>query len=257
MVDYASPLPLNLPEKIFHNRLPGWSIFIMNGNNDDLDTAAIPEDIWEAGGIYPLQATAQLLEIVSSSAADAAAGLGARTVKITGLNALYEVITETLTLNGVTAVATVNAYLRINEFKVVTVGATGYNVGTVTLRLASAGVSQSVIGVATGLGDGVAHTGVYTVPLGLKAYPLMMTVSLLNEVPGSALVHLRVKEFNTSWFVRRQFGLNSTGGSNVLFNPPFFTNPFPEKTDLKFTAVTSTANNMGISATLVGYLGPM
>ena len=60
--------------------------------------------------LYPYLAAASLLQVSSGSANDTAAGTGARTVTIVGLDANYNVISETLTMNGVTPVQTVNSY---------------------------------------------------------------------------------------------------------------------------------------------------
>jgi len=97
--------------------------------------------------------------IASSSASDSAAGVGARTVKITYLDATGAgPFTETLTLNGVTPVNTVATNLCfIEEMEVLTVGATGTNVGTLTLFTATGG-GGTVIGTI-GIGNIVAAVG--------------------------------------------------------------------------------------------------
>jgi hypothetical protein len=53
-------------------------------------------------------AAALQMTVSSSSASDTSAGTGARTVLITGLNANYAVISESVTMNGQTAVTTTN-----------------------------------------------------------------------------------------------------------------------------------------------------
>lgn len=61
-------------------QVPGYRRITALGNNPDVDSAAVPEDIWSGGGAYPWMTGATSLEIVSSSANDTAAGTGARTV---------------------------------------------------------------------------------------------------------------------------------------------------------------------------------
>lgn len=84
--------------------------------------------------------------VSSSSASDASAGVGARTVAIvyydqTGAGPF----TETITLNGTTAVNTVSTTICfIESIRVVTVGSTGNNVGTITLFGATAGGGGTV-----------------------------------------------------------------------------------------------------------------
>lgn len=79
--------------------------------------------------------------IVSSSANDTSAGTGARTVRIYWMNSTgTSEGTEDVTLNGVTnvnLVTTTKCY--IEKMEVLTVGSTGSNVGTITLRTGLAG----------------------------------------------------------------------------------------------------------------------
>ena len=74
------------------------------GKNPDVGNTE--ETIWDAGGLYSWQSAAESLEILSSEVADAAAGTGARTVTVKGLDSNYELLSETVTLNdGFYAVA--------------------------------------------------------------------------------------------------------------------------------------------------------
>lgn len=73
--------------------------------------------------------------IKSASASDAAAGTGARTVKITYFDSTgVGPTTETVTMNGTTCVATVSTTIAyIEKMEVITVGSTLSNVGILTL----------------------------------------------------------------------------------------------------------------------------
>lgn len=125
-------------------------------------SAAANTDVWEGTGLYPLQFSAVAMEILSSSANDTAAGTGARTMMLIGLDGNWNVQSETLTLNGVTPVATVKNYMRINNLNVISAGSGGVNAGDITLRLAGAGVSQAVAKA----GYAFAKQAIYTVPVG-------------------------------------------------------------------------------------------
>lgn len=109
---------------------------------------------------YTEQTTNFTGSVKSTSANDASAGTGARTVIITyydqtgaGPN------TETVTLNGTTAVNLVNTnHCFIEKMVVVTVGSTGSNAGTISLFTGAAGAGTTVgsIGfgnLASGRGD--------------------------------------------------------------------------------------------------------
>ena len=112
----------------------GYKIIKRMGRNPDIDIATVPEVLWGKGGLNIWPAAAAATEAVSSAAADAAAGTGARTVKVTGLDANWAVITETVILNGVTPVPMTNQFLRVQFMEVLTVGSGGVNAGNVQIR---------------------------------------------------------------------------------------------------------------------------
>src|ERR1700761_481571 len=64
--------------------------------------------------LYPYLAATSQLQISSASANDTPAGAGARTVFLSGLDANYLPISETLTTNGVSNVISTKSYLRLN-----------------------------------------------------------------------------------------------------------------------------------------------
>lgn len=139
--------------------VPGYTRVALLGHNPDIGLGAA-EDVWEGGGNYTLLSAASQLELVSASAADAAAGTGARTVLIQGLDANWLPISETITLNGLTPVSTVNSYLRLNLMTTVTSGSGQVNAGDLTLRVAGGGTVQSIARAGYGFG----RQAVYTVP---------------------------------------------------------------------------------------------
>lgn len=138
--------------------VPGYARVAILGHNPNIQTSGTAADVWEGGGNYPLLTVASQLEILSTSAADTAAGTGARTVLIQGLDANWLPITETLTLNGVTPVATVNSYLRINLMTTVTAGSGAQNAGDLTLRVVGAGSTQSIARSGYGFGRQAVYT---------------------------------------------------------------------------------------------------
>ena len=141
-------------------------------------TAAAGTDVWEGASAYPFQAAATKLEILSASASDTAAGTGARTFTIVGLDANFNVISEVITLAGVTPVQTVNSYLRVNGLTIASAGSGNTNAGDVTLRVTGAGASQAIARA----GYGYAKQAIYTVPAG---FTLLIT-DLLLEAGGFA-----------------------------------------------------------------------
>lgn len=119
---------------------------------------------------YTEQTTNFTGSVVSSSASDAAAGTGARTVKITYLDSTgVGPLTETVTLNGTTAVNLVSTnHCYIEKMEVLTVGSTGSNVGTITLKTGAGGAGTTVGTIAaTDLSTFWNH---HYVPLGKTCY---------------------------------------------------------------------------------------
>lgn len=139
------------------NGVPGYTRVALLGHNPDIGSG-LAEDVWEGGGNYPLLTAASQLEVVSTSAADTAAGTGARTVLVSGLDANWLPISETVTLNGTTPVTTVNSYLRVNLFTTVTSGSGKVNAGDLTLRVVAAGSVQSVARAGYGFGRQAVYT---------------------------------------------------------------------------------------------------
>ena len=80
------------------------------------------EDIWNAGGVLEYLSSAETMDIVSSSANDTAAGTGARTIEVAGVDNDCNPVYEIVTMNGGTEVTTVNAFYRVNRMRVMTTG---------------------------------------------------------------------------------------------------------------------------------------
>src|SRR3972149_2497177 len=95
--------------------VPGHTRVSALGSNPDVDTGTLPEDVWDGGGLYPFMTAATFLEVLSSSVNDSAAGTGARTITLFGLNASYVPVNQVITLNGVTPVAIPTALFRIQN----------------------------------------------------------------------------------------------------------------------------------------------
>lgn len=101
---------------------------------------------------YTEQTTNFTGSVKSSSANDSSAGTGARTVTITYYDQTGAgPFTETVTLNGTTAVNLVNTnHCFIEKIVVTTVGSTGSNAGTISLFTGSGGTGTTVGSIAFG-----------------------------------------------------------------------------------------------------------
>lgn len=155
--------------QVGRGQIPGHSIVHVFGHNPDVDTTE--ETIWPANGLLGHPASPTVMTISSSSASDTAAGTGARSVYILGINGTGGYVSETVTLNGQTAVSTVKEYDAIEQMSVVSVGSDGVNAGTIYAGtgLVTAGVPATVYS-AMGVGDNLSLVGHWTCPAGHTGY---------------------------------------------------------------------------------------
>lgn len=129
------------------------------------------ETIWTASSVYSYLSAATVIKLSSDSADDAAAGTGARTVRISGLDGSYNEISEVVTLNGQTAVNTVNSYLRVFEILVMTAGSGGTAAGVIYAGTGTvtSGVPANVYATIPS-GYNKSEMALWTVPAGYTAY---------------------------------------------------------------------------------------
>lgn len=110
----------------------------------------------------------------STSTSDASAGTGAQTVTLNGLNTSFASVSETVTMNGTTAVNTVGTtYAFIENMVVATVGTTGGNVGTIEIFTATAGGGSIWGSIAPQ--DNQTFWAHHYVPSGVTCYILTMS----------------------------------------------------------------------------------
>jgi hypothetical protein len=217
------------------------------GANRVVDTGTVPETVWEVGGLYPYQSTPQLLEVFGGVNDDEdAAGTGAWTVEVQGLDANWEPQTATVVMNGVTPVAIPTlTWLRIFRAKVLTAGSTHSNVGAITIRIAGAGATLAQI-IAT-LGQTTMAT--YTVPAGRTAFVKSFTLSVLFGTGGGgqADVALFVRDnavANAAFQIKSECGGRSGASSREFVVPLEFT----EKTDIEARVLDVSNNATSVTA---------
>lgn len=229
---YGEPGSFEL--QVARGQIAGHSVVQIFGYNPDLDTTE--ETIWPDGGTVPHPTVSSVLSIVSTSTDDdgSPAGTGARTVYIEGVDGTYQVISETVTLNGTTPVSTVNSYLCINAFYVATVGSGGANVGEITAKVNS--TLYDIIAV----GYNNRTTAHYCVPAGYTAYLAEGIITAGQDV-GTTSVTGYLKQVGPDG-VLRVGAVTTLNNGAVQYD---FTFPYviPEKTIVSASAVGSAANN--------------
>lgn len=163
--------------QVARSQIRGHSIRHIFGYNPDID-AGVEETIWTAGGLYTHASSPTIMTVSSTSASDTAAGVGARQIYILGINSTGNEVSETVTLNGQTAVNTFHTYTEIQYVLVTSVGSTGHNVGNISIGTGTvtAGVPAVIYGhiLSTENGSLIGH---YTVPLDHTGYLMAGSVS--------------------------------------------------------------------------------
>ncbi len=180
------------------------------------------EDLWEIGGAYPFQSSAQAIEILSTAANDTAAGTGARTVVVEGLDADLLFQTETVILNGATAVDLVNTYRRIFRAYVATAGSGGVNEGAISVRVDGGGTILAIISI--GLGQTL--MALYTVPADQTAYVIGYYGDLAKGNPTGSqadiglYVRPDISQADSPLQLKHFIGLSSDGTSHHVHQFP-------------------------------------
>lgn len=231
------------------NQIPDIRRVTVLGNNPSIDTTSTPEDIWTGGGLYPWLSSVQPLEAVSANTADTAAGTGARTVLVTGLDSTYAEISETVTLSGTTPVPLVNQFLRINQCLVMTSGTTGTNQGNITIQTITSAISQAVLQA----GYGFARQAVYTVPAGhtLSIHSSVFSLNRTTGVDKVATVSNFIKLVNGTYRMPLEFSVSSTTPYRHDGVPGIV---LPEKVDFTFRCNSVSSNNTDITAGFLAIL---
>ncbi len=185
------------------------------GTNDDIDSAAA-EDVWEHGGSVNYLSSASILNITSTDAADASAGTGMRTFRLSGLDANLNEISEEITLNGQTIVTTSKQYLRLTEMLGLTWGSGEFNVGTIHAftGTATAGTpdDEDLTYLTISPLHGLSLSAIYTVPAGKKAYlyeTYMTTDSAAKQVEGKVYIRNDILSGTAGWCIILDFKTDS------------------------------------------------
>lgn len=213
----------------------GHSVMLKFGRNPDIDTGSA-EDVWEGGGVYPFDTTAQSLEIVSSDGADVSNGTGARTVTVIGLDANYVAKSEVVTMTGGTAAALPGTWMRVHRCSVATAGSGEVNAGTLTVRIAGAGATRLVVGA----GDGQTLMAVYTIPAGTTGYLYHYYVTG-NATPVAPTMDVNLWTRTNAGVrnLKHQQAMSSGQALDYWFAIPF---RITEKTDVWIRAASSVNN---------------
>lgn len=205
-------------------------------------TSVAYESIWEGSNAYPWQTVADQLEVLSSSANDTSAGTGARTVELEGLDSSWNLLTETLTMNGTTAVTTTASFLRIFRARVVTAGTSLRNEGDITIRDQDTSTTRALITNGPTSSFGQSLMAVYTIPAGKTGYVININFSSAKDLEQEYRLMARDNTVaNAAWNVK-EFMTGRGGFSDFIKRG---INKYTEKTDLDLQVISSANSAVG------------
>lgn len=193
-------------------------------------------DLWE-DGTYTFPAAASYMNVYSSSASDTGA-----IVNISGLDANYNMISETVTLAGTSNVATTKQFLRINSFNMTTPNTSqDTNVGTITVKNA-ANVAIMYPGV------GRMQNSWYSIPAGHSLYVRNINIFSGETKTGATPTWFYYRVRNHNNVTNMHYNVLTTSFQNeykVQRNNPV---RYVEKTDIEwqFSSSDSGPHTVGI-----------
>jgi len=248
-ITYAHTLGMPFPHAVALNLVPGASRVVALGVNADINTGTLPEDVWPLGGLYPWLSAATYVSVASNSANDSSSsGTGARTVLLVGLDNLYNVQSEILTLDGLTPVISTKQYLRVNSLIMMSAGSSRINIGDIDAKNNSNGTDILARLVA---GKGATRSSNYTVPAG---YTLAIDSLFIGVNRPSSTVDISVATYFGSPQGFYRLPLEISCAANPYrhdTNPPIMVS---EKTDFMLRATYVSANNTNITGAWSGIL---
>ena len=223
----------------------GYSVEHIFGENPDIDSGD-QADVWDVGGLYAGFPTgsAETVEAFSSSTNDDLGGTGAEIIYIEGLDANYDVQTESITLDGTTPVPTTTTWKRIHR-ATVTQSANGantsFNAGTITVRHTS-----TTANVFIGLPAATNRSRVcaFTAPANHNAFVHHFFCEIEGQSSAVCEGALWIREFGMAPKLVAPF----TVKDNRTYNFEIYGGiKLGEKTDISLQISTSSANNVDVT----------
>lgn len=216
------------------------------GRNPEVDSGATA-DVWDFGGtgntlLYPWPSAAAATTVVSDDTNDTAAGTGARTVEVQGLDANYVQVTQTATLDGTTPVALTTNLLRVFRAKVLTAGSGETNAGNIDVKHTTTVLAR----VTAGYGQTL--MALYTVPADRDLYLAEWHGNGLFSGNGTITFRLDVRPFGGAWNCKETHDLGGSAGAGFERRFSAWQNKIEAKSDIRIRVFAGSDNNVEISA---------
>jgi hypothetical protein len=135
-----------------------------------------------------------------------------------GYDANYELQSESVDLNGTSAVTTTNTYIGLYRMKVTSAGSGGTTAGTLTASIGGTGVGS--IAPVNGRSPNQTLIGWYMIPAGYTGYIVSAHAKIGRSNSAYATLSLRVTPFGEVSQVR-DFEIITTEGTGGTIDEPF------------------------------------
>ena len=193
------------------------------------------ETIWDVGGIYSYPSTAVKMTATSTDGANDEDVQ----VNIQGLDADYNEISETVTLNASGTEETNSFFLRVFRASI-----QGSQEPSGTINITNTGTTYARVT----LGNNQTLMCVWTVPAGYTAYLLQKDVTCLTEANNKfGTIRLVSKELGGVFKTKDKFAVQNAH-TEIAYSIPL---SIPEKTDIEVHAIGSSSNSeLHVSASL-------
>ena len=244
-VNFEHPFDLNVSSGALS---PSYKQVYKFGANSSVDDSV--HTIWQQGGLYSYPPSASTMTVSGSDVNDTSAGTGARTVQIFGLDASYNEASETIILDGQTAVTTTNSYIRMNRAVVLTAGSGADNAGVIYVGTGTvtSGVPANIFTTII-IGANQTLQAFWTVPANYTAYIYQTNISTGNSSNNPAVLKtvLVARPFGGAFNTKEVIVL--TDGNHL--QDYTFPLKLTEKTDVEFRAESSSGSvTFNVSASL-------
>lgn len=241
--------------EVAKGQVDGHELIHISGTNTEVDATISPVT---NTGSYQTPNVAEQLYVVSNSTDDSASGSGARVVRIHGIGSDGSYLTEDVSMNGTTQVATANQYLRVYNFEVKESGAyasqlVGSHVGTIQLINSIATVWAEIGFNVAGFPLGTSRIGCYTIPTGKTAYILSFNISVDSNKIVNLYYFSRQNILQQSPPFSPMISRNTYDGINGFISFEHQSKePFYENTDIGFMAtVGSTTASVSVDIEMI------
>ena len=203
----------------FHNVV---NIF---GYQASVTTASIP--VWENASVYTYPTSALTMTYASTASETL-------TMTVTGLDANYAVVTDTVTFTAGTSGTATNGtqFFRINSMIVTSTGTLGgSNVGTITAKNSGTTYAQIAIGV------GKTQMAIYTVPAGFSFY--LNRIDVFASNPYTSANNLTFINWQQNPVTKVAFNVAQSPFISILDIHRQYPLIYTEKTDIQFRVNTN------------------